>query len=384
MIIVFLLGVLAVSTLWEIFYRLQWAKDISVKLWFDTDAVYAGQETKLYEKIENRKRMPIPVLEVGFHIRKEIDFIDVENTNVSDYLYKRDVFAVLGRQKITREIPVKCTKRGKYTASDADITTYTLLYRKHYSKKLQTTAQIYVYPKITDTSQIVTMCERLLGTQQCARRLYEDPFAFRTIRGYTTDDPMKSINWKASAKTGALMVNTFDSVQSQKAMIFLDVEDTGILKYEDLVEESIALAASVIRRLLRQNTEVGFVYNGKNGQIFEPSNNKGNCIVFERLLAEFDKEDGVESFEQLIKRSFEDTFSKKPLSEDTLLLFLTKNFDCTLYDCISQYRAERQTLVVVPVYRGEKEARECTIKHFVDKDTRNKGNIYVLVKEVER
>lgn len=180
------------------------------------------------------------------------------------------------------------------------------------------------------------------------------------------------------------MVNTFDSVQSQKAMIFLDVEDTGILKYEDLVEESIALAASVIRRLLRQNTEIGFVYNGKNGQIFEPSNNKGNCIVFERLLAEFDKEDGVESFEQLIKRSFEDTFSKKPLSEDTLLLFLTKNFDCTLYDCISQYGVERQTLVVVPVYRGEKEARECTIKDFVDKDTRNKGNIYVLVKEVER
>lgn len=384
MIIIFLLGMLVVGTLWEIFYRWQWAKDISVELWFDADAVYAGQDTKLYEKIENRKQMPIPVLEVGFHTRKELDFIDVENTNISDYLYKRDVFAVLGRQKITREIPVKCTKRGKYTASDADITTYTLLYRKHYSKKIPTTAQIYVYPKMTDVSQIVTMCERLLGTRQCARRLYEDPFAFRTIRGYTTDDPMKSINWKASAKTGTLMVNTFDSVQSQKAMIFLDVEDTGILKYEELVEESIALAASVIRRLLRQNTEIGFVYNGKNGQIFAPSNNKGNRIVFERLLAEFDKEEGAESFEQLIKRSFEGIFSKKSLSEDTLLLFLTKNLDCALYDCISQYGAGRQTLIVVPVYRGEKEARERAIKDFAGKDARNKGNVSVLVREVER
>lgn len=384
MIIVFLLGVFTVGTLWELFYRLQWERDIFVRLWFDTDVVYAGQETKLYERIENRKRMPVPILEVGFHTRKELNFIDVENTNISDYLYKRDVFVVLGRQKITREIPVKCTKRGKYTASDADIATYTLLYRKRYSKKIQTTAEIYVYAKMTDVSQIITMCERMLGIQQCARRLYEDPFAFRTIRGYTTDDPMKTINWKASAKTGTLMVNTFDSVQSQKAMVFLDVEDTGILKYEELVEESIALAASVIRKLLNQNTEVGFVYNGNNGQIFEPSNNKRNSILFERLLAEFDKEDGVEPFGQLIQRSFDDTFLKRPLSEDTLLLFITKNLDCTLYNCISQYTEGRPVLIVVPVYRGEREARERVVKNFIDKDTKNKGNVYILVKEVER
>ena len=92
--------------------------------------------------------------------------------------------------------------------------------------------------------------------------MYEDPFEFRTIRAYTTDDPMKAVNWKASAKTGSLMVNTFDSVQSQKAMLFLDVEDTGILKYEDLVEESIAIAATLLRKLLRKNMEAGFAWNG--------------------------------------------------------------------------------------------------------------------------
>ena len=93
-----LLGALLVGAVWGIYYRCQWAKDVTVRLWFETDAVYAGQETKLYEVIENRKRMPVPVLEVGFHTRKELDFADVENTNVSDYLYKRDVFSVLGRQ----------------------------------------------------------------------------------------------------------------------------------------------------------------------------------------------------------------------------------------------------------------------------------------------
>lgn len=377
MIIVLLLGMLLVSGLWEFYYRYQWSRDVTVKLWFETDAVYAGQETKLYEVIENRKRMPVPVLEVGFHTRRELDFADVENTNVSDYLYKRDVFSVLGRQKITREIPVKCTKRGRYLASDADITTHTLLYKKHYSKAIGTEAEIYVYPKMTDVSEIVTMCERMLGTLQCAKRLYEDPFAFRTIRNYTPDDPMKTINWKASAKTGALMVNTFDSVQSQKAMIFLDVEDTGILKYEDLVEESIALAATMMRRLLRQNIEVGFVFNGKGSEVFLPSNNRGNRIVLERLLAEYDKEDGAEDFGQLVRTLFSDVFAKKPLSEDTLLVFVTKNLNEPLSECIGACVREHQTLVIVPVCRGEKNA-------FREGIPKSRNNIHVLAKEVER
>lgn len=377
MIILLLLGMLFVSTLWELYYKYQWAKDVTVKLWFEADAVYAGQETKLYEVIENRKRMPVPVLEVGFHTRRELDFADVENTNVSDYLYKRDVFSVLGRQKITREIPVKCTKRGRYLASDADITTHTLLYRKHYSKAVGIQAEIYVYPRMTDVTEIVTVCERMLGTIQCARRLYEDPFAFRTVRDYTTDDPMKTINWKASAKTGSLMVNTFDSVRSQKVMLFLDVEDTGILKYEDLAEESIALAATMMRRLMRQNIEVGFALNKKDSEVFLPANNRGNRIVLERLLAEYDKEDGAEDFGQLVRRLFSDRFANRPLAEDTLLVFVTKNLNGSLLKCIRECVGAYQTLVVVPAYRGEGGFSG-------DAAQKSRDNIQVLVKEVGR
>lgn len=377
MIIILLLGILAVSALWEICYKHRWSKEITVKLWFETDAVYAGQQTRLYEVIENRKAMPVPVLEVGFHTRKELVFVDVDNTNVSDYCYKRDVFSVLGRQKITRELPVRCTKRGKYIASDADIMTHTLLFRRRYSKGIGTEAVLYVYPKMTQVSEIMTVCESMLGTLQCAKRLYEDPFAFRSIRDYTMDDPMKSINWKASARTGALMVNTFDSVRSQKAMIFLDVEDRGILRYEDLVEESIALAATLMRRLLRQHIEVGFVYNGDSRQVFLPENNKRNLIIFERMLAEYDKEQDTESFARLLQRLFADDFAKKPLSPDTLCLFITKNLNEPLFEQIRASAGEHQTLIVAPVYRGEKAAWNSAA-------VKSRENIQILVKEMGR
>ena len=376
MILFLLLGVLIVGVLWTLYYKWQWDKEVLVKLWFASAFVYAGQETKFYEVIENRKAVPVPVMEVRFRTKKELDFSNADNTVVSDYIYKRDIFAILGRQKIIREIPVKCTKRGRYTIGDAEIATHSLLYGKRYSKGIETDAEIYVYPRMTDVSEITTVCEQLLGTLQCAKRLYEDPFAFRTIRSYTTDDPMKSINWKASAKTGSLMVNTYDSVQSRKAMIILDVEDAGIIKREELVEESIAMAATLVRKLLRQNIEVGFAYNG-GGQTMMPTNRKSALTGLERMLAEYDPEKGNQDFEQMINELFTGTFSKNPLSQDTLLIFFTKNLNQQLMDCIGTCTEAYQTLVVVPVYRSERTVQEDRINAIKRKD-----NVQLLVKEV--
>lgn len=376
MILFFLLGILVVTTAWELFYKWNWAKNITVRLWFETDALYAGDGTKIYEVIENRKMMPVPVLEVGFHTEKALDFAQEDNANVSDYIYKRDIFSVLGRQKITREIPLKCTKRGRYEVREADITTYSLLYKKHFSKQLESDAYIYVYPKMTNVSDIMTVCEHMLGTLQCAKRLYEDPFAFRTIRSYTIDDPMKTINWKASAKTGTLMVNTFDSVLSQKAMLFLDVADTGILKYEDLVEESIAIAATLARRLLRQGIEVGFYFNGavnkETGGMetgFLPVNQKSRLVMLERMLAEYSLENGADLYEM--------GFDAFQTTEDTLLVFITKNLNEELLHTIKNYAGEHQTLVIYPVYRGEKPKDQAFL-------IKGKENVQVLVREVER
>ena len=374
MILYFVLAVGLTTVLWNLYYRYSWAKNITVRLRFETDALYAGETTKLYEVIENRKAMPVPVLEVDFHTKRELNFAEEDNANVSDYIYKRDIFAVSGRQKITREIPIKCMRRGHYEIREAELATYSLLYGKRLGRALESNAAIYVYPKMTNVSDIMPLCERMLGTLQCAKRLYEDPFAFRTIRDYTTGDPMKMINWKASAKTGTLMVNTFDSALSQKTMLFLDVEDTGILKYEDLVEESISIAATLVRRLLRQGIEVGFCFNGNTAAVsqengFAPTNEKGMLIHMEHMLAEYLLADGAHSYEAVL--------DKYTSTEDTLLIFITKNLSPVLFDAIKRRTGENQAVIVYPVYRGEAPQEETSY-------IKSRKNIQVLVREVDR
>ena len=261
MISLFFLGFLLLTFLWNLYYARHWKTNLMVTLRFLQDFVYAGDQAELTEQIENRKKLMLPVLEVAFHVDKRLAFHDCDNTSVSDFTYKRDIFALLGNQRITRKLTLNCTHRGYYRIDKSYLTSFSLLHRRRFSVESPADTELYVYAARTNVSDILVTCERLMGSVQCAKRLFEDPFAYASIREYTVTDPMKTINWKASARTGDLMVNTFESTHMEKVMIFLDVEDSGILKYEYLTEDSISVAASLAQKMIAKGMEVGLCTN---------------------------------------------------------------------------------------------------------------------------
>ena len=182
------------------------------------------------------------------------------------------------------------------------------------------------------------------------------------------------------------MVNTFDSVLSQKAMIFLDIEDEGILKYDALVEESIAIAASLVRKLLKQGIETGFAFNG--GELyFSPTNQKSKLIMLERTLAEYDSEkskNAIFSYTNL----FDKTKYNMDFSEDTLLIFVTKNLSESLYSDIKQYIGNHYAVIVNPITRTQAAARDYGYESISEKissnfSIKNKDKIRILIKRVD-
>lgn len=175
MISVLFLGFILLLFLWNLFFAHTWNKKVVVSFAFLQQFVYAGEQAQMTECVENGKKLPLPVLEVAFHIDKGLSFLDCENTNVSDYTYKRDIFALLGKQRITRKLTLHCMKRGYYSIKEADLTTFTLLHERRYSAAYPAQAEVYVYARRTDVSDILSACERLMGNVQCAKRLFEDP-----------------------------------------------------------------------------------------------------------------------------------------------------------------------------------------------------------------
>ncbi len=281
MIIIFLIGVAAVMLAWRLYYSARWDKGLTVSLGFLQDIAYVGDQVVLEEQIENWKRLPVPSLEVDYHMRKALYFHDMENTHISDYTYRRDVFSMLGHQRITRKLILDCTGRGYYAVEEPSMRAFSLFFSGIYTMDLDIHTGLFVYPRRVNVGDVTILCEKIMGSRQCAKKLYEDPFAFRGIREYTRSDPMRSINWKATAKTGNMMVNSYESTQMERVMLYLDLEDGNILKRDYVMEESISIAASLANRLLDMGMEVGIAANVTEGmpERYLEKENKNYCIA---------------------------------------------------------------------------------------------------------
>ncbi len=269
MLILLLLGFLLAWLLADFVYRRYWDRGLEILVQFADDSVYEGDSTILREEISNNKYLPMPAVEICMAMSRNLEFSspEKENSNITDQNYKRDVFSFLGHQKVIRRIPVSCPKRGFYQITKVQVLAYDLSYSSHFYRELDQHTQMYVYPRRVDVQRISLICQAISGMVLVQNRLYPDPFEFSGIREYQRADPMNRINWKASAKNGNLMVNQQDSTTSITVTLILDVEDSGILKYESLTEESIRIVASLAARLVGAGMELDVIGNAAAGQL---------------------------------------------------------------------------------------------------------------------
>lgn len=263
MLILFLLCIGAAWLLQSALYQRSWHKNLKVEIEFTDSYVYEGDESCLRETITNGKKLPLPALEVRLSMSRNLEFSGEakENANVTDQTYKRDVFSFFGHQKVIRRLPFTCARRGYYEINNSELVGYDLFYSRSYYREQSQSTAMYVYPGQIDVRRINLICQALTGTILSQSRLNPDPFEFSGIREYYPTDPMNHINWKASARSGSLMVNQYDSTTSVQITAVLDVEDSNILKYEELTEESIRILSSLAARLVKKGMELDLISN---------------------------------------------------------------------------------------------------------------------------
>jgi hypothetical protein len=166
---------------------------------------------------------------------------------------------------------------------------------------------MYVYAGQVNLSPVLRVLDAILGERESARRMYEDPFSFASIRQYTAQDPMKVINWKASARAQELMVNTYASVTSPDLRIYLDVSmDENIPFSEDLRELAVSGAASLARELAARQENVSLSVNavsdGGSYMSFQIGRKADVLTAMEEFLAS--------DFEKMERMPYEDMLGK--------------------------------------------------------------------------
>ncbi|MGF7142848.1 uncharacterized protein (DUF58 family) [Anaerotaenia torta] len=257
-----LLGALLLYRLQKFLYSRFWDRNLTVELSLSEKQATEGEELTLNETVINQKLLPIPALKIKYMTSRHLSFLDMKDTEVTDNTYRNDLVSVMMYQKLTRRIPFVCSKRGYYSISRITFVCSDLLFESDLVAGENLDLHLYVYPRPVDSLRMEVPFQNMMGTVLTKRFINEDPFEFKSIREYQSYDTMKTINWKASAKTGSLMVNVYDHTASQQIKILLNLESDTIWLYEDLQEESIRLAATFAHAFIEQGIPVSLYTNG--------------------------------------------------------------------------------------------------------------------------
>ncbi len=241
-----------------------WQRGLMAELSFDQEAVTEGDEASLTEVITNRNFIPLHILQVNFQTDVGLFFKDTTNASVTDRVNVIDVFSLRFYEKITRNLLMDCRKRGFYNILQTSLVASDLFSPDiHYADRKQSTS-MYVYPRLMPTDKIDVPFKQLMGEVQSRRFLYEDNFTFRGIRDYAPTDQMSDINWKASARTGAMKVNLHDYTSSPEIVLVLNVEEPGILFETELIEDCIRITRTLALKFIQSGIPVSLLTNGKD------------------------------------------------------------------------------------------------------------------------
>lgn len=216
----------------------------------------------LCQRVVNAKILPILVLQIAYQIDIGLDIEEGSHVSVSDHVNILEVFSLRPYEQTMRTLTVHCSKRGYYRILKTSLIAYHFYGRSALYKNIDQHTELYVYPERVCLPSLFMIIDRLSGDLKARQYLYEDPFTFRGIRDYTARDPMTRINWKASSRTGELKVNVRDYTAGQRVLLLLNLENPATPSADDLLEDSIRVAATVAERLLQHQIPVSLVTNG--------------------------------------------------------------------------------------------------------------------------
>ncbi|MFR9711651.1 DUF58 domain-containing protein [Paenibacillus sp. MB22_1] len=249
-------------------YRWRALKGIRYRRYFTERAVFEGDTVEMVEVIANAKLLPLPWLRLESSIAAGLTFGRQSNLNIHAgeiYQNHSSLFHLRPYRQITRSHQVICSRRGWYRLESATMTTGDPFGMNAEVKRFPLDLELLVYPRILELQELPLPNHSWLGELPVRRWIVEDPFLTAGTREYRAGDPLSSINWKATARTGELQVHQRDYTADHRMMICLNLETSDSMWKTVIEPERIELgiryAATVAEHALRSGLAAGFACN---------------------------------------------------------------------------------------------------------------------------
>ena len=234
--------------------------------------------------------------EITIHIRNHYHFlIDVQVIDELPYQLQERNFNI--RRQITKvgntniRYLVKPFERGEYEFGKLllYVTTRIGLVRRRFSFDHHATCAVYPSFIRLRKFDLMAISDRLVMYGVKKVRRLGHTMEFEKINEYVTGDDIRTINWKATAKTGRLMVNQYQDEKSQSVYCIIDTGRVMKMPFDGLtlLDHAINSCLVVSNVIIRKNDKAGLLtFSKKTGQSLPASSQAGQMQkIVESLYA---------------------------------------------------------------------------------------------------
>jgi uncharacterized protein (DUF58 family) len=181
----------------------------------------------------------------------------------------------------TLEIPLTCRRWGAYWLGDVHLRAHDRFRLFTWERHLDRHTPLKVFPVPDTLRALVRPFETLVTTGSHVAASRADGIEFADLRPFLPGDRPRSINWRATARRDALMVNQRHPERATDVVLFLDsfLDVRGAAG--STLDQAVGAAASLASAYLRQRDRVGLVSFGGFVQWLPPS---GGQAALYRLL----------------------------------------------------------------------------------------------------
>lgn len=193
-------------------------------------------------------------------------------------------------------------------------------------------AEVSVYPSIIQMKRYELRAMRHIAHETGIKKMRRigHSYEFEQIKNYVPGDDYRSINWKASSRRAALMVNQYEDERSQQVYCIVDKSRVMRMPFEglSLMDYAINTSLAISNIILKKQDKAGLItFSDVMGATLKAERNAGQLNrIIESLYRE--KERGGESNFELLYEAV-----RRLISMRSLLLLFT-NFE-------SSYALER-------------------------------------------
>lgn len=229
-----------------------------------TDHIFAGQSVRAFVELENQK-LTLP----SFSLR--VEAVREKGAAPSAILEKPVYFPYLPKQeRLQQSVPLTFQRRGIYRQDAFRIVTRFPFGFLQKSRRMDLKAEAIVYPSVQPTAEYMELLPVLQGAlESVTKGRGQDLYA---LRDYVHTDSARLVHWKATARSGSLMVREFTREEDSRVMLVLDPHSasvepsaanssstqTPINVVNERFERAVALCANIAWHFYQANSMLQF------------------------------------------------------------------------------------------------------------------------------